>query len=146
MPTNESVFVDTWALLALANRKDNFHQIAVGTYETLLEEGCKLVVSDYVLDETITSLFKNVRFDDSVKFIETLLEAIKEGQISLKMIDAELFGSAWLLRKIYRDKPDISFTDLTSFVVMRDLGIVRAFTRDLHFEQVGLGLDMVPKL
>ncbi len=81
-----------------------------------------------------------------IKFIETLLEAIKEGQISLKMIDAELFSSAWLLRRIYRDKPDISFTDLTSFVVMRDLGIVRAFTRDLHFEQVGLGLDMVPKL
>jgi len=127
MPTNEYVFMDTWALLALANRRDNFHHIAVGTYETLLEEGCKLVVSDYVLDETITSLFKNVRFDDSVKFIETLLEAIKEGQISLKMIDAELFGSAWLLRRIYRDKPDISFTDLTSFVVMRDLGIVRAF-------------------
>ena len=115
-------------------------------YETLLGEGCRLVVSDYVLDETITSLIKNVRFDDSVKFIETLQEAINEGQISLERIDATLFDSAWLLRQVYRDKPRISFTDLTSIALMRDQGMVRAFTGDRHFEQVGLGLEILPKL
>ena len=63
----------------------------------------------------------------------------------LKRIDEDRFKSSWLLRKIYRDKSNISFTDLTSFVVMKELGITMAFTGDLHFEQVGLGFEIVPK-
>ena len=104
-----------------------------------------LDVSDYVLDETITALFKSVKFEDAVRFVQTSMDAINSGQMILKRIDEDRFNSSWLLRKIYRDKSDISFTDLTSFVVMKELGITMAFTGDLHFEQVGLGLEILPK-
>ncbi len=145
MLMSDAIFVDTWALLALANRKDSFHTTAVSTYEIILEKAFPLVISDYILDETITALFKNARFEDAAKFIETMLDAINAGQIILERIDEDKFDSAWQLRRIYRDKPDISFTDLTSFVVMRERDIKRAFTGDVHFGQVGLGFEVVPK-
>jgi predicted nucleic acid-binding protein len=44
----------------------------------------------------------------------------------------------------YHDKPDISFVDFTSMVVMQDLGIVDVFTGDKHFKQVGLGFRLAP--
>ena len=44
----------------------------------------------------------------------------------------------------YRDKPAISFPDLTSFVVMRELGIRNVLTADSHFAQVQLGFRRVP--
>ncbi len=93
-----------------------------------------MVTSDYVLDETITALFKKGNFEGAMKFINALFIDIKEKRILLEQINADRFERAWLLRSVYRDKPDISFTDLTSFVVMRDLEICRAFTRDHHFE------------
>ena len=121
MSTDRSIFIDSWAFLALANRKDSYHQRAVCGYEEIKEEDDRMVTSDYVLDEVITSLFKKVNFDGALKFVEAIFLDIKKEQIHLEKIDDERFNYAWLLRSVYRDKPDISFTDLTSFVVMRDL-------------------------
>ena len=46
---------------------------------------------------------------------------------------------AWRLRKKYRDKPDVSFTDFTSFTIMEERGIRRVFTGDKDFEKVNMG-------
>ncbi len=103
-----------------------------------------MVTSDYVLDEVITSLFKRVNFDGA-QFIEALISDAKTEQISLERIDEERFNYAWMLRNVYRDKADMSFTDLTSFVLMKELNISRAFTGDHHFEMTNLGFDIWPK-
>jgi predicted nucleic acid-binding protein len=145
MFTDEAVFVDSWAWLALSNRLDNYHEVVVRAYEEIRRAGHVMLTSDYVLDEVITALFTNVSFDHAVEFIETLLSAIGVGQIALERVDEERSNSAWMLRKRYQDKPEISFTDLTSFVIMRELGISRAFTGDKHFEEVNLGFEMLPK-
>jgi len=49
---------------------------------------------------------------------------------------------AWLALS---NKPDISFTDLTSFVLMQELVINKAFTGDAHFEEINLGFEILPK-
>ena len=54
------------------------------------------------------------------------------------------FRRAWTMRQKYHDKPDISFVDFTSMVVMQDLGIAEVFTGDDHFRQVNLGFQVVP--
>jgi predicted nucleic acid-binding protein len=51
---------------------------------------------------------------------------------------------AWALRKQLDDKPNVSFTDLTSMVIMQERHIVQVFTADAHFTQVGLGFSLVP--
>ena len=58
---------------------------------------------------------------------------------------AKRFSDAWRLRLRYSHKPRISFTDLTSFVVMRELGLQHVLTGDAHFEQVGLGFVRLPE-
>jgi len=60
MSTDEFVFVDTWAWLALSNRKDVHHELARKSYEEIKTAGYRLVTSGYVLDEVITALFRNV--------------------------------------------------------------------------------------
>ncbi len=144
MPTDRTIFVDSWALLALANKRERWHQVAANGYEEIKRNGCPIVTSDYILDEVITSLFKSVNFDGAFRFVEALLSDVKAGRIRLERIDEDTFNYAWLLRNVYRDKPEISFTDLTSFVIMRELEISRAFTGDHHFEMVNLGFEIWP--
>jgi len=146
IPTKKAIFIDSWAFLALANRRDNNHLLAIGSYDEIREIGCRMVTSDYVLDEVITSLFKKVNYDGALKFIEALFQDIKEEHILLERIDESRFSNAWLLRSIYQDKPDISFTDLTSFALMRDLDIAIAFAGDRHFEIVNLGFKVLPNI
>jgi predicted nucleic acid-binding protein len=98
-----------------------------------------------VLDEVITALFRNVAFASAVQFIESLFTAINDNQIKLERITETQFKVAWSLRKKYQDKPDISFTDFTSFVLMQELVINKVFTGDSHFERVNLGFEIIPK-
>jgi len=84
MPINRSIFVDSWAWLALANKRDSWHQVAARGYEQIMADGWFLVTSDYVLDEVITTLFKRVNFDGALRFIEALISDAKTEQISLE--------------------------------------------------------------
>jgi len=144
MHTDKTVFVDTWAWLALANRRDIHNNSAREEYRRLKAAECKFVTSDYVLDEVITVLFRNVDFNGAAQFVGSLIEAIDADIIKLECITGSRFKKAWNLRKKYRDKPEISFTDLTSFVVMQELGIVKVFTGDSHFEKVNMGFKRIP--
>jgi len=145
MASNKRIFVDTWAWLALSNRKDDRHEVAKREYEGIKAAGYRMVTSDYVLDEVITALFRNVAFGSAVQFAESLFAAIKGNRIKLERVTEERFKVAWMLRKKYEDKPDISFTDLTSFVLMQELRINKVFTGDAHFEKVNLGFEILPK-
>ncbi len=145
MSTNKYVFVDSWAWLALSNKKDMSHELAKKLYGEIKADGYRMVTSDYVLDEVITALFKNVAFGGAIEFIESLFDAIKDNQIKLERITEKRFKNAWSLRVKYQDKPDISFTDLTSFVLMQELAINIVFTGDAHFNQVNLGFETMPK-
>jgi predicted nucleic acid-binding protein len=138
------VFVDTWAWLALALRRDQHHAAAKRQHAQLVAAGRLYVTTDYVLAELITQLYRVLSADEAARFITAVLAAIDAGKYRLERISPERFASAWQLRQQYTDKPPISFTDFTSFVVMRELEISEAFTGDAHFEQVNLGFRLLP--
>jgi predicted nucleic acid-binding protein len=146
MGSSRLIFVDTWAWLALANRKDAYHSTAQKCYAEIKADGLKLVTSDYVLDETITALFRNVAYKNAVQFVESLFLMVNGARLSLERITESRFEAAWLLRKRYQDKPDISFTDLTSIVLMQELAINRVFTGDTHFEEANLGFEILLRM
>jgi len=150
MEASNSIFIDTWAWLALANRRDTYHKPVRENYLKLLEGGNRAspIPSEFPylnaeLDEVITALFMNVAFDSAVKFVESLFIMIKETQLELEKITDEVFKEAWILRKKYADKPDISFTDLTSFVIMQKKKIRKVFTANSHFKKVNLGFEIL---
>lgn len=139
----EALFIDTWGWLVLADARDPAHAKVVAERRASSAAG-GLVTSDYVLDETFTRLFSRVPFVQARKFCDAIRAAAAGDQLKIERIRPERFEAAYKLRERYRDKPTISFTNLTSFVVMRELGIRNVLTADSHFTQVQLGFRRLP--
>lgn len=138
------IFVDTWAWLALSHRRDPYHRIAVQQHRALQRQKVRYVTTNDVLTEVMTSLFPVVSFVKARQFMLNLFQSFHTGRYQLVFVSPDQFERAWQLRQRYHDKPKISFTDLTSMIVMQDLGIADVFTGDAHFEQIGLGFRLVP--
>lgn len=138
------LFVDTWGWLVLANDRDPAFSGVAGIRENAAGRLGAWVTTDYVLDETMTRLFAAAPFAAARRFMEGVFEASLQGLLDIEYVTPERFSDAWRLRLRYRDKPRISFTDLTSFVVMRELGLKHVLTADAHFEQAGMGFVRLP--
>jgi len=137
------LFVDTWGWIVLADAGDARHAEVVALRRRHSENGI-LVTTDYVLDETFTRVFSGSPFREAERFSTGVLRARDVGMVRVEAITPQRFEQASRLRLRYRDKPRISFTDLTSFVVMRELGIREVLTADAHFGAVQLGFRVVP--
>ncbi len=94
----------------------------------------KLVTSDFVIDEVLTLLKVrgNVEFAPSASEERFLSGELAE----IEWVSRLDFEQAWEVFNKYRDK-EWSFTDCVSFVMMRRLGIKKAFAFDEHFRQLG---------
>jgi len=138
------IFVDTWAWLALAHKQDPYHPAAKRQHRLFQQHRQRYVTTDYVLAELMAPLFRLMSFAKAEQFMLTLFGAVQARQYQLERITADRFERAWQMRQTYHDKPDISFVDFTSMVVMQDLGIADVFTGDSHFQQVNLGFRLHP--
>jgi predicted nucleic acid-binding protein len=137
------LFVDTWGWIVLADARDPRHDEVVALRRKHTEGGI-LVTTDYVLDETFTRLFGGSPFAEAERFCSAVLRARDIGMVRVETISTDRFAQTYRMRLRYRDKPRISFTDFTSFVVMTELGIRDVLTADAHFTSVQLGFRTVP--
>ncbi len=138
------LFVDTWGWLALEDAAEPAHAEVRRIRERYADEGGLWVTTDYILDETITRLFARRPFEEAKKFMAGLFQARELGLLNVETITPDRFQKAYEMRLRYRDKPRISFTDLTSFVVAAELAIRHVLTQDAHFRQTQLGLITLP--
>jgi predicted nucleic acid-binding protein len=138
-----ALFVDTWGWVALADRKDPAHARSTAVRRQYSAPG-SILTTDYVIDETLTILFARCPFPAAERFSSLLMGACESGQVTLARVTPERFGEAYRLRLRLKDKPRISFTDLTSFVVMRELGVRDVLTGDAHFSKVPFGFRVFP--
>lgn len=136
------LFVDTWGWLVLADARDPAHERSVRIRREFARDGA-VYTSDYVLDETFTLIFSRCSFPQAKEYCAGILESGQRGFLKIEHITPERFQATCRLRFRYQDKPRISFTDLTSFVVMRELGIRDVLTADAHFAQAQLGFRLV---
>ena len=136
------IFVDIWAWIALASRRDQHH--AAASFYRRARAIRRFVTSTFVLDETITELYRTIGSARAETFVSAIFASLATGSYQLIDVTIERLNAAWDLRRRYADKPDISFTDLTSAAIMQELGISEVFTGDQHFAQLNLGFTLLP--
>ena len=128
--TGERHFVDTGAWFAYVNGADPDHQ---RVRLTLDRPPGRLVTSSYVFDETVTLTQARLGHRRAVAVGRTLLELAVVELLSVTPADER---AAWSLFEKRVDK-SYSFTDCTSFVLMRREKIATAVALDEHFSQEG---------
>ena len=127
------VFLDTSALMEKFLEQGTYHARAINGMRRLLREGRQFVTTDYIFDEFVTRMRGVAGHENAVKAGEHVLSS---EVIELVDVDRALRGEAWRLFKKYKDQK-FSFTDCTSFALMRKFAIREAFTFDADFERVG---------
>jgi predicted nucleic acid-binding protein len=130
---SHEVFVDTSGLYALVDRKDAHHAIAREVVERLLRAGRRLVATDYILTETVN--LANAR--SGTRVAVRVLDLIEQSAgIRIEWIGMARFDLTKAFFRKHSDH-DHSFTDCTSFVLMRELKLSQALTTDRHFLEAG---------
>ena len=128
---NKSVFIDTAYLIALINKDDRYHDIAIDCSKDISAEKINLISTELVLIETANFLTRS-KFKVQFSFY---LEKLRDGTLVEKITDENLY-LAWSMYETFSDK-QWSMIDCYSFVVMKKYDIKQALTTDKHFEQAG---------
>ena len=126
------IFVDSSAWYAVEVEDDVNHEAACKFLADIAsgKHGVS-ITTDYVLDETLTLLRSRRDLASASYFIDKIR---KSKSIRVFWIDESLFEKALdVFRK--SDRKSWSFTDCTSFALMRDLSVTEAFTFDTHFRE-----------
>ncbi len=132
--------MDTSFFIARFSRSDKNHRLASKFLQSQQEPGAevlRLVFSDYVFDETVTTLlFRSRRHDIAAAAGKAILESKAFDRVA---VEAPVFEAAWSL---FLERPDKSwsFTDCTSFVLMENLGLRKALAFDRNFAEAGFAM------
>jgi hypothetical protein len=131
------LFVDTSAWFAYANRKDPDH---APVRETLDGFDGRLVTSNYVFDETVSLCRYRLGHRVAGAVGSVLLDP---DIVDLTRLTADDERTAW---DLFRERPDqrYSFTDCTSFALMRRLDLSDVLTLDEDFRIEGFRLLLNP--
>ena len=129
----KKIFIDTSALVALFDRSDNNHQKAKTLLEIIRNNKIKLLMSDYIFDETITTVLSNAGHKNAIKIGEFILGS---NIVELSWLDESVVMKAWEYFKRHSDK-EYSFTDCTTFILMKEMKLSNFFAFDEDFVKAG---------
>ncbi|MEK7671341.1 MAG: hypothetical protein AAB344_03880, partial [Bacteroidota bacterium] len=65
------------------------------------------------------------------------------GTLQIIRSSNDIWNESLTLLRRTKDKPDISHTDFTSFVIMTRLDVKEVFSGDKHFEQINMGFHII---
>ncbi|NEO53860.1 MAG: type II toxin-antitoxin system VapC family toxin [Okeania sp. SIO3B5] len=127
---SNKTFVDTSFVIALINKRDQYHQQARELADRF--DGYPLLSTDAILLEIGNALARNYK-DEAIEIIEHFLSS---QEIEIVRLTPQLFDKGFALYKSYQDQ-SWGLVDCISFVVMREANITQALTSDRHFRQAG---------
>lgn len=130
-----AVLIDTSAAIALTNNKDQFHSIAKTFFN---------VTSDVLwvtMNATVHEAYTRVRYDVGFRQAIDLYDFLKKEPIYHLSFKSKDEDEARVLLERFWDHP-LSFHDALCAVVMKRMGIYRAFTFDRHF--YCFGFEVLP--
>ena len=127
------IVVDTSALCALIDRNDRNHSVV----ESFLRENAPqitLLVTDYVLDETLTWVKSRFGVEAALKMGRRLRASDFCQFVKLTTNDEK---ATWQVFTKYSDK-DWSYTDCSCLALMQLMDVHEALSTDHHFDQMGI--------
>jgi predicted nucleic acid-binding protein len=127
------LFLDTSYLIAIESADDHNHKVALTHWQDLSGNLPIIVTTSYIFDEVVTFFNNRNRHGKAVEIGKLLLES---PSVKFIYIDEAVIHEAWRYFIQHSDKT-YSFTDCTSFVVMKQQRIRAALTFDQHFVQAG---------
>jgi len=127
------IFADTSGFFALLAARDPMHAQADRVLRRAGKRGRRFVTSDYVLDETATLLGAR-----GLGHLVPRLFAIVHGSAACRVawMDPDRFGHSRALFEQHLGER-WSFTDCSSFVLMRELDLTDVLTTNGHFRAAG---------
>jgi len=134
------LFADTSGWMACADNNDPVHHKALAARNYWLQSGGTLLVTDYVVDETLTLL----RMRLGLPAAKTWWDSVSASpRVRIQYLSGDILESARACFFKFRDKT-YSFTDCTSFAAMKAGNLKKAFATDHHFTQAGF--QCIPEL
>jgi uncharacterized protein len=125
------IFVDTSAILAVANPLDHNHATAARVWQRLVAEKEGLISTNYVLVETVALLQARQGLDAVRAFHSAVAPLLQITWIDQTIHDAALQALAVANRR------DLSLVDCTSIIVARQYNLHDCFAFDRHFAEQG---------
>lgn len=127
------VFVDTSGFYAALVLKDDRHGAAAAYLREASEARAGFVTTDYVLDETATLLSAR----NLGHLVSPLFKIVfRSSACRVEWMDPVRFATTRAFFVKHQDHA-WSYTDCFSFVLMKELGIRQALTKDGHFREAG---------
>jgi uncharacterized protein len=122
-------FIDTSAFLAILNASDQFHLSAKKTWQEILTSDTTIYSSNYIILETIALLQHRFGLEAVRLFEGDVLPVIE-----IVWIDKTTHEKG-MLALLTANRRDLSLVDCTSFEIIRQSGLEKAFTYDPHFRE-----------
>jgi predicted nucleic acid-binding protein len=124
------IFLDTSAIYAILDVKEELHDHAFSLLKEALENGEEFVTHNYVLSESAALIHRRLGAKEALAFLKT------PGSMTIIWIDNLLHAEAVHELEIMPSSK-ISFVDAASFVVMRECHIDTYLGFDKHFSDMG---------
>ncbi len=131
-----NIFIDTTAFLAVLNANDRFYQPAQNAWSGIITSGSFLFTSNYVILET-TALLQRRFGIEALRLFESEILPLVE----IAWVD-EIIHRQGMSALLVANRRDLSLVDCTSFEMMRQRNLDRAFTFDIHFREQGF--EVIP--
>lgn len=140
--SDNTIFIDTGAWIALLSTNDQHHDAAVNFYKSL-KHTIRRTTSNFIIAETYTWLRYKAGFKHAATFLSTINKAKDNESLRIILDDTHIHLSAEQLLKQYSDQK-LSYVDALSIAMMKENQINLVFCFDHHFSLAGL--ERVPLL
>lgn len=127
------IFIDSSFFKAYVDGKDDFHKASREISNKLVNDEVELVTSNFIIDETFTL----VRVKCGLEKARDLYKTLKNLDKSLMVVRVLAIDEAEAWKWFWKPWKDLSFTDCTSFALMKRLVIKRVATFDKHYTKAG---------
>jgi len=137
------VFVDTGGWLSVINEADQYHRAGSAYFQGLIQRRGVAFTTDFVLDETITRLRYDAGHRKATAFLHLIRRSVNVGTLIVLRIGEDHWREAEAIFLRHADAR-LSFTDCTSFAILREDPVDEVFGYDAHFEMMGYILGPKP--